>query len=105
MIEHFITTDPTQIRMNKAFLDNGLTKTHISVGFLENMDMNRRLNDMKELLQKSLKNICPEEMLHYYAYSKPQQLVKILHKHAHQAYRPDFNALMIAHQKLFGSKK
>ena len=98
MIEHFITTDPTQIRMIETFLDSGMVKTNISAGFPENMDMNKRLNDMEELL-KGLKNICPEEMRHCYPYSKTQQLVKILHKHVHPAYRPDFNALMRAHKE------
>ena len=103
MIEHFITTDPTQIRMIETFLDNGLMKTNISAGFLVNMDMNKRLNDMEEHL-KGLKNKCPEEMRHCYAYSKTQQLVKILHKHVHPAFRPDFNALMKAHKEVLWQK-
>ena len=37
MIEHFITTDPTQIRMIETFLDSGMMKTNISAGFPENM--------------------------------------------------------------------
>ena len=38
MIEHFIKTDPMQIRMIENFLDNGMMKTNISAGFPENMD-------------------------------------------------------------------